>query len=170
VDGHGDPNISPDYAEAIQILYNLAYSLKFHCKLELGKDFTVMALEGLWWVPDMALFSTAKKSDWDWTMMIMQPDFITSELLEIARKKVIAKGKAPHVEKARFETYHEGPSVQIMYFGPYADEGPTIAHMHKFATGQGYTLNGKHHEIYMNDARKVAPEKLKTIIRQPITK
>ena len=170
VDGHGDPNTSPLFVDAVQTLYPLAYNLKFHAKLVLKQDFTVMALEGLWWVPDMSKFSTSRKADWDWTMMILQPDFITPALFEEARKQVIAKGKAPLAEKARLETYAEGTSVQIMYYGPYADEGPTIANMHRFAIDQGYALNGKHHEIYMNDPRKVAPEKVKTIIRQPIKK
>ena len=170
VDGHGDPNTSPVYVEAIQTLYSLAYTLKFHCKTALEKDFTVMGLEGLWWVPDMGSFSTSKKSDWDWTMMILQPDFITPALFEEAKSKAVAKGKAPLADIARLETYHEGTSVQIMYFGPYADEGPTIAKMHAYAFEQGYVLDGKHHEIYMSDARKVAPEKNKTIIRQPIKK
>lgn len=170
VDGHGDPNIAPEYVAAIQTLYGLAYTLKFHAKLVLKQDFTVMALEGLWWVPDMSKFKTSPKSDWDWTMMMLQPDFITPALLEEAKRQVIAKGKAPLADKARLESYHEGTSVQIMYYGAYADEGPTIARMHQFAIDQGYTLSGKHHEIYMNDARKVAPDKVKTIIRQPIRK
>jgi hypothetical protein len=170
VDGHGDPNTAPVYVEAIQTLYSLAYTLKFHCKTALDKDFTVMALEGLWWVPDMSSFSTAKKSDWDWAMMILQPDFITPALFEEAKNKAVAKGKTPLADIARLETYNEGTSVQIMYFGAYADEGPTIAKMHAYAIDQGYVLDGKHHEIYMSDARKVAPEKNKTIIRQPIKK
>jgi hypothetical protein len=170
VDGHGDPNTAPVYVEAIQTLYSLAYTLKFHCKTTLERDFTVMALEGLWWVPDMRDFSTSKKSDWDWTMMILQPDFITPALFEEAKRLAVAKGKAPLADIARLETYDEGTSVQIMYFGPYADEGPTIAKMHQYAKDQGYGLDGKHHEIYMSDARKVAPEKNKTIIRQPIKK
>lgn len=170
VDGHGDPNTAPVYVEAIQTLYSLAYTLKFNVKKTLERDFTVMGLEGLWWVPNMKDFSTSKKSDWDWTMMILQPDFITPTLFDEAKTQALAKGKAPLAEKARLETYHESTSVQIMYFGPYADEGPTIANMHKYAIEQGYALDGKHHEIYMSDTRKVAPEKNKTIIRQPIRK
>lgn len=170
VDGHGDPNTAPVYVEAIQTLYSLAYTLKFHVKKTLDRDFNVMGLEGLWWVPDMRDFSTSQKSEWDWTMMILQPDFITSDLLDEAKAQAGAKGKAPLAANARLETYHEGTSVQVMYFGPYADEGPTIAKMHTFAMEQGYALTGKHHEIYMSDARRVAPEKNKTIIRQPIKK
>lgn len=170
VDGHGDPNTAPVYVDAIQTLYSLSYTLKFHVKKTLEKDYGVMGLEGLWWVPDMQDFSTSKKSDWDWTMMILQPDFITQELFNEAKRQAVAKGKAPLADIARLETYHEGTSIQIMYFGPYADEGPTIANMHAHAADQGYVLNGKHHEIYMSDARRVAPEKNKTIIRQPIKK
>lgn len=170
VDGHGDPNTAPVYVEAIQTLYSLSYTLKFHCKTALERDFTVMALEGLWWVPNMADFSTSKKSNWDWTMMMLQPDFITPALFEEAKRLAIAKGKAPLASIARLETYNEGTSVQIMYFGAYADEGPTIARMHQYAKDQGYVLDGKHHEIYMSDSRKVTPEKNKTIIRQPIRK
>lgn len=170
VDGHGDPNVAPEYVAAVQTLYGLAYTLKFHIKKTLGIDYGVMALEGLWWTPDMTTFSTARKSDWNWTMMIMQPDLVTPALFEEAKKQAVAKGKAPLAEKARLETFHEGTCVQILYFGPYADEGPTIASLHQFATNQGYTLTGKHHEIYMNDPRKVVPEKIKTIIRQPIKK
>jgi hypothetical protein len=170
VDGHGDPNTAPVYVEAIQTLYSLSYTLKFHVKKTLDKDYGVMALEGLWWVPNMADFGTSKKSDWDWTMMILQPDFITPALFEEAKRLAVAKGKAPLANIARLENYNEGTSVQIMYFGPYADEGPTIAKMHQYAKDQGYILDGKHHEIYMSDVRKVAPEKNKTIIRQPILK
>ncbi len=168
VDGHGDPNVSPEYVEAVQTLYSLAYTLKFYVKKTLEIDYGVMSLEGLWWMPDMTKFSTAPKSDWDWTMMILQPDFITPALFEEAKKQAVAKGKAPLVDIARLEPYDEGTCVQIMYFGPYADEGPTIANLHHFAVEQGYTLNGKHHEIYMNDPRRVPPEKYKTIIRQPV--
>ncbi len=170
VDGHGDPNVSPEYGEAVQTLYSLSYTLKFHVKKTLGIDYGVMALEGLWWMPDMTKFKSAPKSEWDWTMMILQPDIITRELFEEAKQLVTGKGKAASVDNARLETYIEGLSVQIMYFGPYADEGPTIANLHQFAFDQGYSLHGKHHEIYLNDPRRVALEKIKTIIRQPILK
>lgn len=170
VDGHGDPNTAPEYAAAVQTLYGIAYTLKFHVKKTLAVDYGVSALEGLWWVPDMSTFSTARKTDWDWTMMILQPDLVTPALFEEARQQAVAKGKAPLAGKARLETFQEGTSVQILYFGPYAEEGPTIAALHQFAFDQGYALAGKHHEIYLNDPRKVAPEKMKTIIRQPVTK
>lgn len=170
VDGHGNPNTVPAYAQAIQTLYGLTYTIKFHVKKTLEKDFTVMGLEGLWWVPDMNKFSTSRKDDWDWTAIMLMPDFINQEIFTEAKRQLVAKGKGPLAEIARLETYNEGTCVQVMYFGPYADEGPTIAKMHAHAIENGYVLDGKHHEIYMNDARRVAPEKLKTIIRQPIRK
>lgn len=170
IDGHGDPNLAPEYADAVQTLYSLAYTLKFHVKKTLGQDYGVMGLEGLWWAADMANFVSTPKSEWDWTMMILQPEFITPALFEEARQLAAAKGKAPFMHKARLQTYHEGLSAQVMYFGPYAEEGPTIASLHKFAHDQGYFLQGKHHEIYLSDPRRVAPEKNKTILRQPLVK
>ena len=170
VDGHGDPGSSPEYASALQTLFSLAYTLKFHVKKTIERDYNVMGLEGLWWMQEMSQFSMERKTDWDWTMMILQPDFITPELFEEAKKMAIAKGKAPRFDKSRFEVYDEGPSVQILYWGEYDDEPPTIAAMHKFIHDQGYSLRGKHHEIYLSDPRRVAPEKNKTILRQPIQK
>ncbi len=170
VDGHGDPAIAQDYIDAVQTLYSLSYTLKFHLKKTLGLDFTVMGLEGLWWMPDMREFSLERRADWDWTMMILQPDFITPALVEQAKVQAAAKGKAPHASRARLETLIEGTCVQIMYFGPYVDEAPVIARLHTWIHEHSYTPTGKHHEIYLSDPRKAAPEKNKTILRQPIRK
>ncbi len=169
LDGHGNPNTSPVYAETLEALYSLAYTLKFALKPQ-GIEFSVAPLEGLWWMPDMNDFTVANKDHWDWTMMIMQPDPVTQELFEIARAEVLRKKERPRVEKARLDTYAEGLSVQILYLGPYADEGPTIVSMHEYIRANGYATNDKHHEIYLGDPRRSAPEKLKTIIRQPIRK
>lgn len=170
IDGHGDPNIEPSYTAAIETLYAMSYTLKFHVKKTMDIDYTVMGLEGLWWVPDMNEFSITRKEDWDWTAMIMQPDFITPALFEEAKHQVITKGKGPRINDARLESFHEGTCVQVMYIGPFKDEGPTIANMHAYAKEQGYDLAGKHHEIYLSDFRRTAPEKLKTVIRQPLKK
>ncbi len=167
IDGHGDPNTSQQYQDALQTLYGLSYTLKFNLKAQ-GKDYTVMGLEGLWWMPDMREFSLALKADWDWSAMILQPDFVTPALLDEAKRQASAKGKAPLAGKTRLETLSEGLCVQILYFGPYADEGPSIARMHDFIRERGYTPGGKHHEIYLSDVRKVAPEKNRTILRQPV--
>ncbi|KAF0109821.1 MAG: hypothetical protein FD147_2045 [Chloroflexi bacterium] len=170
VDGHGDPGSAPEYLDSVQTLYSLAYTLKFHIKKTLARDFTVMGLEGLWWMPDMSQFSMERKADWDWTMMILQPDFVTLDLFEEAKRQAVAKGKALLSTRARLETLVEDLCVQIMYFGAYDDEPPTIARMHAFIHAQGYVPNGKHHEVYLSDPRKVAPEKNKTILRQPVKK
>ncbi len=167
IDGHGNPNNDPVYAETLQTLYNLAYTLKFALKPK-GIEYSVAPLEGLWWMPDMSEFSVANKDRWDWTMMIMQPDQVTSALFTQACADVTRKKDLPLVGKARLETYAEGISVQILYFGAYADEGPTIARMHAFIRDNGYETNGKHHEVYIGDPRRTAPEKLRTVIRQPI--
>jgi hypothetical protein len=169
VDGHGDPNTAPEYADAVQALYGLAYTIKFALKAQ-GVEFSVAPLEGLWWMPDMAQFSDKDKGAWDWTMMILQPDAVTEAVVEAARAEAQKKKGLPALVKARLESYHEGLAVQTLYLGAYADEGPTIAAMHRFAVEQGYALSGKHHEIYMGDPRRSAPEKLKTVIRQPIRK
>jgi len=170
VDGSGDPAIAPRYQDAIQTLYSLSYTLKFMFKKQHGIDYTVMGLEGLWWMPDMNEFSLANRSRWLWTSLMLQPDFINMADFEEARHQALAKGKAPLAAEARLETYSEGLSCQIMYLGAYADEAPTIAAMHKFIAHNGYELNSKHHEIYLSDARRVPPEKNRTILRQPVKK
>lgn len=170
IDGSGDPNTSQRYMDSIQTLYSLAYTLKFNLKKSGGPDFKVMGLEGLWWMPDMREFTVQNKDRWLWTSMIVQPDFITPALFEEARAQVISKGKAPLAKETRLEKLNEGLSVQIMYFGAYAEEGPTIAAMHQFIQSHGYVLTGKHHELYLSDARRVPPEKNRTILRQPVKK
>jgi hypothetical protein len=170
IDGKGNPNTSQPFQEAVQALYGMSYTLKFASKKELDIDYTVMALEGLWWADDMGAFTAGAKDTWYWTVIMLQPDHITPEFVEAARAELARKKDVPALPRLRYETFHEGLSVQIMYFGSYADEGPTIARMHAFIQDNGYTFNGKHHEIYIGDPRKSAPEKLKTVIRQPIKK
>jgi len=171
-DGHGDPNTVQEYQDAVEALYAVSYKLKFTSKKELGKDYVVPPLEGLWWAEDMEAFTAARdKSAWDWTMMIMQPEWITQEMVEEAVKQVEKKKGLPALSKLRLETYYEGLAVQILHIGSYDDEGPTIAQMHhQFMPENGYEPAGKHHEIYLSDPRKVAPEKLKTVLRQPVRK
>lgn len=170
VDGHGDPNVAQDYQDALEALYALAYKIKFTSKKQLEQDYVVPPLEGLWWADDMDSFSISRdKSQWDWTMMIMTPEWNTAEMFASAVEQV-RKGKNPlFLDKVRLERYTEGMSVQIMHIGSYDDEGPTLAKMHsEFIPENGFIENGKHHEIYLSDPRKVSPEKLKTILRQPV--
>ncbi|MBE9470943.1 MAG: GyrI-like domain-containing protein [Chloroflexi bacterium] len=170
IDGHGDPNTAQEYQDAVEALYGVAYKLKFMSKKEKGMDYIVPPMEGLWWVENMEEFTTESKSAWDWTMMIMQPDWITQEMFEEALKQVEKKKNPPALPKLRLEVYHEGLAVQIMHIGPYDAEAPTIARMHTFIDENDYEPTGKHHEIYLGDPRKVAPEKLKTVLRQPVRK
>jgi hypothetical protein len=169
VDGHGDPNSAPEYTEAIEALYAVAYKMKFSSKKK-EKDYVVPPLEGLWWADDMGDFTTNRdKSKWDWTMMIMTPDWITAAVYLQAREDVTKKKDLPALGKLRLENYHEGKSVQVLHLGSYDDEGPVLLRLHEeWMPEYGYDFNGKHHEIYLSDPRKVDPEKLRTILRQPI--
>jgi hypothetical protein len=172
IDGHGDPNTAQEYKDAVEALYAVAFRIKFISKNEVGRDYVVPPLEGLWWAEDMETFTTGRdKSAWDWTMMIMQPEWVTPEMFEEALKQVEKKKNPPALPKLRLERYHEGLSVQILHIGSYDDEGPTLDRMHhEFIPENGYQMAGKHHEIYLSDPSKVAPEKLKTVLRQPINK
>jgi len=169
VDGHGDPNTSTAYREAIEALYAASYAVRAVTKTRLGKVHTVGPLEGLWSAADPEAFRTRDKSAWDWTMMIAQPDWITADLVEealaAARKK-----RVPTLDLIRFERYTEGRSVQILHVGSYDDEGPTLERLHReFLPANGFAPTGRHHEIYLSDARKTEPARLKTILRQPVS-
>lgn len=171
VDGHGDPNTAVEYRDAIGALYGLSYTLKFGVKRELGLTYRVAPLEGLWWADDMTEFSIGRKADWHWTAMIAQPDIVTPEHFERAREEVRRKKGSPALERARLARFVEGLAGQVLYLGPYSDEGPTIERLHAFIHDAGYTFDGrreKHHELYLGDPRRSAPEKLRTIIRQPV--
>jgi hypothetical protein len=170
IDGAGDPNTSEEFRGAIQALYAVAYTLKFMIKKEKKIDYPVMALEGLWWTDDMANFSAENKSAWKWRLMILQPGVVTKAFFKKALREAKEKKGFPALDTIRFEPYHEGLSVQILHVGTYAEEGPTIEKLHAFARQRGYDLSGKHHEIYLSDPRRVKPEKMKTVIRQPIQK
>jgi hypothetical protein len=172
IDGHGDPNTAQEYQDALEALYTVAFKCKFASKKELGQDYVVPPLEGLWWAEDMQTFTIERdKSTWDWTMMIMQPEWISQQMVEEAIQQVAKSKDLPALPKLRMEGYDEGLSVQIMHIGSYDDEGPIIARLHtEFLPRNGYVEAGKHHEIYLSDPRRTAPEKLKTVLRQPVKK
>jgi len=172
VDGHGDPNTSDEYRDAIQTIFPLAYALKFLSKRSLDRDYTVMPLEALWWADDMAAFTSARdKSQWRWTVLNLVPDWITDAHVEEATATLRSKGGAPRLDELRVETLDEGLSVQTLHVGSYDDEAPVLAELHDvFIPGAGLTMAGRHHEIYLSDARRTAPEKLRTILRQPVTR
>ena len=169
IDGQGDPNTSQGYSDAIEALYAVSYALKFMIKKgELEVDYGVMPLEGLWWVDDMSQFDINDKTNWKWTAMIMQPEYVAQDLFAVACEQMEKKKNPAALPKVRFESLREGKAAQTMHLGLFSEEGPTIERIHDFIKGSGYTAVGKHHEIYLSDIRKAAPEKWKTIIRQPI--
>lgn len=176
VDGHGDPNASPAFAEAIETLYPVAYGLKFASKNDLGRDYVVPPLEGLWWAEDMASFTTARdKTQWSWTLMLLVPEWLGAAAVDAAcagaRAKADAKSTAPppRLDELRLQSLAEGRCAQTLHVGPFDAEGPVLEEMHtSFIPDQGLALAGTHHEIYLSDVRKTAPEKLRTVIRQPV--
>ncbi|MFC7406681.1 GyrI-like domain-containing protein [Georgenia alba] len=172
VDGHGDPNADGEYGDALQALYPVAYTLKFASKRDLGQDhdYVVPPLEALWWAPDMSVFTTARdKSRWDWTAMLLVPDWITAEMVDDAVAAVAAKQRPVALGKLRLETLREGRCVQTLHLGSYDDEGPVLSEMHdRVIPDAGLRMTGRHHEIYLSDPRRVAPDKLRTILRQPV--
>ena len=169
--GKGDPNTSSEYQQSIDTLFSVSYKLKFAIKKgQKAIDYGVLPLEGLWWVENMADFDMKDKSNWLWQTMILQPDFVSQEEVDDAIEQVKKKKALPQLEQLNFEQIEEGLCVQILHIGPYEDEGPTIERLHTFMKDNGYTFNGHHHEIYLSDPRRSAPEKLKTIIRQPVRK
>jgi len=170
VDGEGDPNTSKSFSDAIEALYPLAYTLKFMVKKgEMGVDYGVLPLEALWWADDMSAFSTGNKDAWKWTLMLMQPEFITMKMVEEAMEEVQRKKKPVSLPFVRFEAFREGKAAQIMHIGPFSEEGPTIEKVHSSIESNGSRRVGKHHEIYLSDIRRAAPAKWKTIVRQPMS-
>jgi hypothetical protein len=169
VDGKGAPEGSV-YQDAVQALYSVAYTLKFTKKKADGIDYPVMALEGLWWADDYAAFQpgTGDRNAWQWTMMIMQPEFVTLDDFKAAME-TCKKKDLPALEKARFARFKEGKAAQLMHIGPYLAEGPNIQKIHAKIREIGGNFSGKHHEIYISDPRRADPAKLKTVLRQPYT-
>ena len=169
IDGHGDPNTAPAYAEAVEALYTVAYTVRFALKRgPAAVDAPVMPLEGLWWTPDMATFSVDDKSAWDWTLMILLPPQATADAVDDARTAAARKKRLDAIGRVRCEPFAEGLAAQVLHVGPYSAERPTIEALHAFIAERGYRLSGKHHEIYLGDPRRSAPEKLRTIVRQPV--
>ena len=169
VDGQGDPNKVIEYQEAVEALFSVSYTLKFHSKNELGKDYVVPPLEGLWWSDDFDDFRSRRKNNWSWTMMIMVPDWLGKNEFKEAVNTVSSKKPDIKVDRLRLETLTEGLSVQIMHIGSYDDETPTLLKLHdEWLPENGLKERLKHHEIYIGDPRKTPAAKLKTVLRQPV--
>jgi hypothetical protein len=168
-DGHGDPNTSPLYSDVLAALYSVAYKLKFTSKNQLGRDLVVGPLEGLWRADDMSAFTRRDKEAWQWTLMISQPGWITADMVESAVATVRAEKELSALDGVSLRVVDEGMAVQTLHIGSYDDEAPTLDRLHlEFLPSNGLTFNGDHHEIYLSDARRTAPEKLRTILRQPV--
>jgi hypothetical protein len=169
VDGHGDPN-GPAFAAATEALYPMAYALKFASRDALGRDYVVPPLEGLWSAEDWRSFTTARdKAAWDWTLLVLVPDWVPADLVEPARDRAARRRAPERLDDVRLETLHEGRCVQTLHVGSFDDEGPVLARMHdEVVPEQGLRMRGRHHEIYLSDPRRTAPERLRTILRQPV--
>ena len=171
LDGSGDPNTSPAFAEALETIYPVAYALKFASKKDLGRDYVVPPLEALWWAEDLSRFTARDKGSWQWTVMLMLPDWLGEAHYQTAIEAVQARGKATRLSDLRRETLDEGACLQTLHVGSFDDEGPVIGELHRRITDEmGAALTGIHHEIYLSDFRRVAPEKLRTILRQPLVR
>lgn len=170
VDGRGDPNTSSAFREAVETLFPVAYALKFRSARELGRDYVVPPLEGLWWAEDHAVFTTARDPEaWLWTLLVLVPDWVADELVTATVAEVAAKKAPPHVAALRLERLAEGRCVQTLHLGPFSEEGPVLARLHEeFLPAHGLRPSGKHHEVYLSDLRRTAPERLRTILRQPV--
>jgi hypothetical protein len=168
IDGKGDPNTSAAYAAAVEALFSVSYMAKFMVKKGPDKrDYAVMPLEGLWWADDITAFQSGDRANWLWTMMIMQPAFVSRAVLRAAMKEVTAKKSLPAVAQLRIEDFAEGHCAQILHVGPFTTEGPTIQRLHDHIAARS-GLRGKHHEIYLTDIRRADPSRWKTVIRQPM--
>lgn len=171
IDGRGDPNTSPAFADAIAALYPVAYKLKFASKRNLGRDYVVPPLEGLWWAEDMDTFTTERdKSRWEWTIMLMVPDWIDRAMVASAAEQAGAKDPPARLDDVRFEDLREGQCVQTLHVGSFDDEAEVLARLHhEFIPDNGLRMTGIHHEIYLSDFRRVPPDRRRTILRQPVT-
>jgi hypothetical protein len=168
IGGQGDPNNAPEFQKAVEALYTLSYTLKFSIKKQdPSKDFKVGPLEGLWWNTKGGDLVQEKKEDWAWKAMILQPSWIDAPMLNDARQIAMKKKQNPSLKSVVLEELEEGRSAQILYIGSWSGETENISKVKAFIEAKGGALNGKHHEIYMSDPRRVQPGKLKTVIRQP---
>lgn len=167
IDGEGNPNTCCSYRESVEALFSVSYTIKFALKKGIALDYVVMPLEGLWWADDLTSFNREEKESWKWTMMIMQPPQASKKIVDSAIASVREKKSLPGLSKIRFEPFKEGRCAQIMHIGPFSAEGPTIQRVHDYISSHS-ALRGKHHEVYLSDIRRAAPEKWRTIIRQPM--
>jgi len=170
IDGHGDPNASPTFEEGVKALYAVTYAIKFRMRsMPEGIDAAIMPLEGLWWIPEARVWDFGDKSDWDWTLMVAEPDLVTPALVAETIERVRTERGLPALQRMRFESLAEGRAAQILHRGPFSAERPTLERLYDFIRDEGSVPVGKHHEIYLRDPQRTAPARMRTIIRQPVT-
>jgi hypothetical protein len=171
IDGAGEPS-GPEFQDAVGALYGTAYTVKFALKkAKPPREYPVMALEALWWCEGMDRFDMDRREAWRWTLMILQPEFVTRSLVKNAVEQLAERrGRTPALAKVRLATYREGRAVQILHIGPYSAEPPTLGRMRECMAAAGLESCGKHHEIYMSEPRRTAAGKLKAVLRQPVRK
>ncbi|MHC1726460.1 MAG: GyrI-like domain-containing protein [Syntrophobacteraceae bacterium] len=172
IDGAGDPNSVPEFQSAVETLYGVAYTIKFSAKKAgVGPEYSIPPLDGLWWCEGMqGCFDPENRSLWRWSLMLIQPHHVNGAMVLAAAEQLTAKGKQGPFGGLRLQSLEEGLCVQTLHVGPYCDEAPRITAMHRYVEDVGYLLHGKHHEIYLSDPRRTSPEKLKTILRNPVVK
>lgn len=169
VDGQGSPGEAPEYFTAVEWLFSVSYPVKFMSKKELSRDYSVMPLEGLWYADDLSAYTeSGRRDEWRWTLMILQPEWITQDMVERVIEKTVKK-RDDKPASLRLEIFDEGRCLTRLHVGPFADEAPVLHHLHhELMPSLGLAFNGNHHEIYLSDPRRTAPEKLRTILRQPV--
>ena len=169
IDGHGDPDASPAFEEGVQALSAVSYALQLRMRsMPDGVDAAIMPLEGLWWIPDARVWDFGDKSDWDWTLMLAEPDLVTPALAAEAIETVRTDRELPALDRMRFESLAEGRAAQILHRGPLSAERPTLERLYDFIRGERSVPVGKHHEIYLRDPQRTSPARMRTIIRQPV--
>jgi hypothetical protein len=170
IDGKGEPG-GEAYQTALEALFTAAYTLKFQEKAK-GRDFTVMMLEGLWWLDNpVASFEKVPREEWRWKSMVRQPDFVTDEMVIEAKAMALKRKRGgPRFDDVVLDKFYEGVSAQVMHRGPYSLVRESIERLERFIEENGYRRRGLYHEIYLNDPRRATPEKIKTIIRHPVEK
>jgi hypothetical protein len=169
VDGHGDPSDTDTFPEAVEALYGLSYALKHRVRELDAIDYDVMPMEGLWWIPNARVWDFSDKSDWDWTLMVMQPEFVKDDLIVETRERVAERSRLPALERVHLGVFHEGLAAQILHRGSYADERPTLERLYAFVRDEGFLPTGKHHEIYLSDPTDTPADRLRTIIRHAVS-
>jgi hypothetical protein len=168
--GQGAPG-GPEFTAKVGALYAMAYTIKMTRKFAGQQDYVVGKLEGLWWLADPRRPQVAlPREQWRWTLLIRTPDFIQTDELCQAAAAILKKGKTPEAGEVKLEILAEGLCVQMLHVGPYERIAESVALMQTFAEGKGLVLHGVHHEIYLSDPRRVPTERLKTIVREPVTK